>query len=66
MVRAFGLLGLGAAFLMISPKLRDGLLSLLAQGEASLIRNSPYSYVGVGAGIICLMVFAMYRGAQPR
>lgn len=66
MLRPLGLLGLGAAFLMISPKLRDVVLSLLSQGEASLVRNSPYSYVGVGAGIVCLMVFAMYRGAQPR
>lgn len=66
MLRMFSLLGLGSGFLMISPKLRDGLLQQFTQGLASLDEYSPYSYVALALVILGGLMLSLIRSSAPR
>ena len=56
MLRAIGMFGFGALFLLISPSLRESVLSGLGQTMLQLSKYSPYSYIGLaivlGAGAV--------------
>ena len=66
MVRAISLLGMGGVFLMISPKLRWTLTGGMESVAHQMELTAPYSYIGGGALLLVVLVFSMYRGAQPR
>jgi hypothetical protein len=66
MIRAVGLFGLGGGFLMISPKLRETLYESASAVVASMERYSPYSYIGAGVGLMCLLMLTLYKASAPR
>ena len=66
MVRALSLMAMTAAFLTISPKLRDSLLGGYVQAGVAMDTHSPYSYIALGvAALGALMVF-LHKSSQPR
>jgi hypothetical protein len=66
LVTMCGLLGMGGGFLWISPPLRQSVSEACGRGQDLLQANQPYSYVGVGAVVVVMLGFYMYRCAQPR
>jgi hypothetical protein len=66
MLRALGTFGLGILFVAVSPALRVSLLQDAESIQGAIIRNGPWSYVGIGLGIVVLLLFGLYRAAQPR
>ena len=66
MFRALGTCGLGIIFVAISPPLRQGLLNDADALQSKIVANEPWSYVGIGLGILALLMFGLYRSAQPR
>jgi hypothetical protein len=66
MLRACSLLGLAAGFLIISPALRETLLTGVAQAAAGLDKYSPYSYAGVALALLGGLVAAFSKGTAPR
>lgn len=66
MLRAFSLLGFGGGFLIISPKLRDGLVREFTQAMGSLNDYSPYSYIGLALAILGGLMLSLYRSSAPR
>jgi hypothetical protein len=51
---------------MISPNLRETLLDGFGRGVHEMDQNSPWSYVGAGVLTLALLMFYLYRAAQPR
>jgi hypothetical protein len=66
MLRVLGCFGLGILFLIISPQLRESLLNLLSSALKQLELYQPWSYCGVAAGALVLVMTYLYRTAQPR
>ena len=66
MLRAFGMFGLGILFLAISPALRVSLLNDAETVQDAILRNSPWSYVGIGIAVLAILMFGLYRASQPR
>lgn len=66
MLRALGTFGLGILFVAISPALRVSIMNDAESVQGAIIRNGPWSYVGIGIGIVALLLFGLYRAAQPR
>lgn len=66
MLRVFGMCGLGILFLVISAPLRQTVVDDAAALQKAIGENSPWSWVGIGAGVLALLMFACYRAAQPR
>jgi hypothetical protein len=63
MVRIFGALLMAAAFLLISPSLRETALVGLGQATLELAKYSPYSYILLALGLGC---FAVKSLAMPK
>lgn len=66
MLRALGTFGLGILFVAISPALRVSIMNDAESLQSAIVRNGPWSYVGIAAGIVALLLFGLYRAAQPR
>ena len=66
MVRAISLVAMGGGFLMISPKLRDGVGGVLTVITSGLNDYSPFSYIVLGIGILALMTVSMHNAATKR
>jgi hypothetical protein len=66
MVRAIGIGGLGAIFLVISPKLREQLQVAIGAGVSAMELYAPYSYVAGVFLVLATMVYSFNRGAQAR
>ena len=66
MLRAFGTFGLGIVFVAISPALRGSLMDDADQLQRTIVNNSPWSYIGIGLGILTLLMFGLHRSSQPR
>ena len=56
---------MGGLFLVISPKLRSTVSSVMDSGVNGMTANAPYSYIGAGLLVVVLFVFSVNRGAQP-
>lgn len=61
MARFISVLGMGGGFLMISPKLREGLGHVMGIVTDSMNQYSPFSYIGAAIGIFCLLTLSMHR-----
>jgi hypothetical protein len=57
---------LAAGFLIISPPLREALLTGVAQAAAGLDKYSPYSYAGVAFALLAGLLAAFSKGVAPR
>ena len=57
---------MGGVFLLISPKLRGNLNQSLESATHQMELYAPYSYIGGVLVLIAVLMFSMYRGAQPR
>jgi hypothetical protein len=66
MLRACSLLGLASGFLVISPALRETVLTGVAQAAAGLDKYSPYSYAGVAFALLVGLMAAFAKGSAPR
>ena len=66
MLRAFSLLGMTGGFLIISPGLRETILTGFAQAAAGLDRYSPYSYIIVAIALLGGLMIAFARSSAPR
>ena len=66
MVRILALFGLATGFLIISPKLRDGVLDTFASGVQGVQHYSPYSYVVLAMVAVGSFMVSLKRGSQPR
>jgi hypothetical protein len=66
MLRVFGTFGLGILFVAISPALRVSLIDDAGKLQQTIITYSPWSYVGIGVGVLVLLMFFLHRAAQPR
>jgi hypothetical protein len=66
MFRALGMLGMGAAFLSISPKLRMTVYGGIEAGVTSMEVNAPYSYIGAGVAILIIGGIVLCQGSQAR
>lgn len=64
MARFISVLGMGGGFLMISPKLREGLGHVMAVFTASMNDYSPFSYIGAAIGIFCLLTLSMHKSGR--
>jgi hypothetical protein len=64
--RVLSLFGLGGAFLIVSPPLRDSLIGGIQESGMFLHDHSPASYIGVGlAALVGAMVW-VNRASQAR
>jgi hypothetical protein len=66
MFRALGTFGLGILFIAISPPLRVSLMNDADALQTKIVANEPWSYIGIAVGILTLLLFGLYRAAQPR
>jgi hypothetical protein len=66
MFRVLGTFGLGILFVVISPPLRLSLINDADALQTKIVANSPWSYIAISAGILALLLFGLYRSAQPR
>jgi hypothetical protein len=66
MLRAISLLGMGGLFFMISPKLRGSINGALESAAQQMEFYAPYSYILGAVLLIAILMFSMYRGAQPQ
>ena len=70
MLRIFGVCGFGFTFLLISSSLRndviDAITAFSTSASVSLAEYSPFSYVGVGVGLIVGVMVLFRRAASPR
>jgi len=66
MLRALSLFGMGGLFLSISPGFRGSLLGGLESATVKMEDYSPFSYIAAAVLLIFVLMFSMYRGAQPR
>jgi hypothetical protein len=66
MLRAFSLLGMTGGFLVISPGLRETLLSALVQAVAGLDKYSPYSYIALALALLGGLMVAFAKSSAPR
>jgi hypothetical protein len=66
MLRVLGTFGLGIIFVAISPALRTSLIDDADKLQRTIIVYSPWSYVGIGLGVLALLMFCLHRAAQPR
>ena len=66
MLRACSLLGLAGGFLIISPALRETLLTGIAQAAAGLDKYSPYSYAGVALALLGGLMVVFWKGSAAR
>ena len=60
------MLGFGGLFLMISPKLRDAALECIASGVDSIVKYSPWSYIGAVAGLLVFATMSNYGSSNSR
>ena len=65
MLRAMGTFGLGIVFVLISPALRGSIADTAEAIQRTITVNSPWSYVAIGLTAVGLMMFGLYRSAQP-
>ena len=66
MLRTLGTFGLGIIFVSISPALRVSIMSDVEAVQRAIVNYSPFSYVGIALAIVGLLMFGLYRSAQPR
>src|SRR5437588_12945449 len=66
MVRALGILGMAAAFLVISPAFLLTVYGGLESGVKGMDSYAPYSWVGAGVAVLIAAGITLYRGAQAR
>jgi hypothetical protein len=66
MTRLLGILGLGCAFLLVSPELRGTAVGVVVALARLLEENSPLSYVGVGVAMLVAAMLWVHRAAHPR
>ncbi len=64
MVRAISIFGMGGGFLMVSPKLRDGILHGFSVTAGALNEYTPYSYIVVAIGIFALLTMSLHRSGR--
>lgn len=64
MARFISVLGLGGGFLMISPKLREGVGQVIGVVASSMNEYSPISYIGAAIGIFCLLTLSMHKAGK--
>lgn len=64
MARFISVLGMGGGFLMISPRLREGLGHILDIVTGSMNDYSPFSYIGAAIGIFCLLTLSMHKSGK--
>jgi len=61
-----GFIGLGALFLVISPKIRQTVLDAIGAIDHEFEVYAPYSYVAGVVMILLMLIISFHRGAQPR
>ncbi len=66
MVRALGFGGLIVGFLSISGKFRGSAWGIIAGSVTLLEQYSPFSYVGLVAGIVLGFLIFVRTGSSPR
>ena len=66
MLRACSIFGLGAIFLMISPKLRGGVEDVIGSAYTGVLMYAPYSYVAGVLAVIATLIISFNRGSQAR
>jgi len=64
MVRLISIVGMGGGFLMISPKMREGLTQTLSVATDAMNQYSPYSYIGAALGIFALLTMSLHRSGK--
>jgi hypothetical protein len=57
---------MACVFLIISPALRETVLTGIAQTAAALEKYSPYSYAGVGLALVGVLMLTFYKASVPR
>jgi len=55
-----------ACFLAISPKLRESLADGFSFASSGMDQYSPFSYIGLGIGLIAVFIMFLSRGSSPR
>ena len=55
---------MGGGFLMISPKLREGLGQVLDVLARSMNEYSPFSYIGAAIGVFALFTLSMHKSGK--
>jgi hypothetical protein len=66
MLRACSIFGLGALFLIISPKLRGNVQDVFGSLYLNVQLYAPFSYVALIILVLVVMVASFRQGAQPR
>jgi hypothetical protein len=66
MYRVFGMFGMAALFLLISPNLRLTVTGGFESGVNSMEVNAPYSYIGAGVAVLITGAIVLIRGSRPR
>jgi hypothetical protein len=66
MLRALSIFGLGAIFLVISPKLRDQVHGVMGVVVSSMELYSPFSYIAGVILVLATMVYSFQRGSRAR
>jgi hypothetical protein len=66
MARVFAWFAMAGGFLVISPKLRDNIMSCFASANVGLEMYSPYSYIAVAVGVLALAVMWFSKSSPNR
>lgn len=64
MVRLISIVGMGGGFLLISPKLREGLGHVSDILAGSMNDYAPFSYIGAAIGIFALLTLSMHKSGK--
>lgn len=64
MARLISIVGMGGGFLMISPKLREGLGQVLDVSARGMNGYSPFSYIAAAVGIFALLTLSMHKAGR--
>jgi hypothetical protein len=63
MIKLLPVLGFGALFLSISPKLREVVMDFIASGVGGMVRYSPWSYVGAVVFLLLCAMLTIHRSS---
>ena len=67
MLKWLPVMGFAAVFLMISPNLRDVTMGGIAVGVDTIVKYSPWSYIGAVLGLLLFAMISTYRSSSnPR
>lgn len=64
MARLISIFGMGGGFLMISPKLREGVSHGIDIFSRSMNDYSPFSYIAAAIGVFALFTLSMHKSGR--